>query len=179
MPQTMGLAPGYKLRRWRAAVATAHAVCVVCQHVWVKVHVCMCVCVCAQLQLQSTTTPTQRVEKNMRKFAVKSVGQTRLPCPCPGQTFRFSRFGTQPEPEPEPVQCVCVCAWLTIIQKFYKQNERPLHGRRAETETTCKQFSSAIFGFCPRRRSFRSTAVADSSLEYFCLVSDRNARHCH
>lgn len=105
MPQTMGLAPGYKLRRWRAAVATAHAVCVVCQHVWVAGHVCMCVC----------TTPAavdddayaERVEKNMRKFAVKSVGQTRLPCPYPGQTFRFSRFGTQPEPE--PVQCVCVC----------------------------------------------------------------------
>lgn len=46
---------------------------------------------------------------------------------------------------------------LTIIQKFYKQNERPLHGKRAgrvrarardtETETTCKQFSSAILGF--------------------------------
>lgn len=123
MPQTMGLAPGYKLRRWRAAVATAHAVCVVCQHVWVAGHVC--VCVCAQLQLQSTTTPTQRVEKNMRKFAVKSVGQTRLPCPCPGQTFRFSRFGTQPEPEPEPVQCVCVCVCLA------DNNPKVLQAKRA------------------------------------------------
>lgn len=106
MPQTMGLAPGYKLRRWRAAVATAHAVCVVCQHVWVAGHVC--VCVCAQLQLQSTTTPTQRVEKNMRKFAVKSVGQTRLPCPCPGQTFRLAALAHS-QSQSQCSVCVCVC----------------------------------------------------------------------
>jgi len=50
------------------------------------------------------------------------------------------------------VECVRECVRLTIIQKFYKQNERPLHGRRAETETTCKQFSSAIFRVFPSCR---------------------------
>lgn len=71
-----------------------------------------------------------------------------MPCPSPGLLAN-----SQPTYE-----CVCLCARLTIIQKFYKQNERPLHGERAgrvrarartETETTCKQFSSAIPPFFP------------------------------
>lgn len=139
----------------------------------------MCVCVCAQLQLQSTTTPTQRESRKIcENLLLRASGKRDFHVHVLGKLFALAALAhSQSQSQSQCSVCVCVCAWLTIIQKFYKQNERPLHGRRAETETTCKQFSSAIFGFSTRRRSFRSTAVADSSLEYFCLVSDRNARH--
>lgn len=133
----------------------------------------MCVCVC----VHNSNCSRRRLRRESRKICenllLRASGKRDFHVHVLGKLFALAGLAHSQS----MCRSVCVCAWLTIIQKFYKQNERPLHGRRAETETTCKQFSSAIFGFSTASSFLPHTAVADSSLEYFCLVSDRNGRH--
>lgn len=90
----------------------------------------------------------------MREFAVKSKTRprrsSRVPAPVPVPVLARVRIPYPVFRSPcsvvrvqdqacwqmaMPNVCVCVfvgiCVCLTIIQKFYKQNERPLHGERA------------------------------------------------
>lgn len=82
------------------------------------------------------------VEKNMRKFA-----EANADFACPMSGAKFFPTGTWPAHV-----CVCVRVGLTIIQKFYKQNERPLHGRTGRNRNHLQaifisEFSSSSFCF--------------------------------
>lgn len=108
----------------------------------------ICVCVC----VYNSNCSRRRLRRESRKICenllLRASGKRDFHVHVLGKLFALASLAhSQSMCRSVCMCCVCVCAWLTIIQKFYKQNERPLHGRRAETETTCKQFSSAIFGF--------------------------------